>query len=40
MWFNKKKIGLIGAVVFIAIQFYRPNKNQQLENTLDDFLLY
>ena len=40
MRFNKKKIGLIVVIVFIAIQYYRPNKNQQMESTLDDFLLY
>lgn len=34
-----KKIGIGLLIIFIGIQFYRPNKNKQLETTLDDFLL-
>ncbi|WP_033956667.1 heme-binding domain-containing protein [Psychroserpens jangbogonensis] len=35
----KKKVLVVFALVFIGIQFYRPNKNEQLPETLDDFLI-
>ena len=35
-----KRVVLIGLVIGIAIQFYRPDKNIQAERTKDDFLLY
>lgn len=36
--FNKKGI-IIGFIILMIIQFYRPEKNIQLETTLDDFLI-
>ncbi len=39
MSLNKKKILLFLLIGFIAIQFYRPNKNSLKEETLDDFLI-
>lgn len=36
---NKKKVLLFLSVAFVAIQFYRPNKNSQKQETLDDFLI-
>lgn len=40
MTFKIKVFILYLILIFIGIQFYRPNKNQQLVTTLDDFLLY
>ena len=34
-----KKIGFVLLILFIGIQFYRPNKNEQKETTTDDFLI-
>jgi hypothetical protein len=34
-----KKIGLVVLLLAIAIQFYRPHKNEQKETTTDDFLI-
>jgi len=35
----KKKILFILILIFIGVQFHRPNKNVQLSETLDDFLI-
>lgn len=35
---GKKKIGIALLVILVGMQFYRPDKNMQLETTLDDFL--
>lgn len=40
MLFNKRNIGLLITLVLIAIQFYRPDKNLQLDLTADDFLIH
>jgi len=40
MTFKIKVFILCLILIFVGIQFYRPNKNQQLVRTLDDFLLY
>lgn len=34
-----KKIGLVLLMLFVGIQFYRPNVNEQKETTTDDFLI-
>lgn len=39
MVLNKKKVLLFLLIVCVAIQFYRPNKNSQKQDTLDDFLI-
>ena len=36
---NKKKIGVFLVLSFIAMQYYRPNKNSQEIATVNDFLI-